>query len=294
MTVILNWRPSAAVSNLHIAWAISENQPIVDPRLDDAVTTSAKELAAEIENSRLPAERFWRHLIPLAAKVPRRRALLETAIAKTIGRSTHSELIASNLEARLAALDLAVTVAIPSMPDDLALRERPLREQWESRGPGMLKRIGELTDDALIAAECDVLLVQPAIGGYGEAHLAYNSARIEAVLANPIAEIPEVVRLTWLVAQLQLDLPTFSESIHAERLPKIARYALLPAALLAAESVELVRNTPALMSQASSAWGLSTAADAGAAVLVAQWWQTYQETRPPFRVALTALDRMVG
>ena len=50
--------------------------------------------------------------------------------------------------------------------------------------------------------QCDVLLIHPALGGAGEAHLAYNSVRIEAVLANPNADLPEVVRLAWLIAQV--------------------------------------------------------------------------------------------
>src|SRR5439155_20152019 len=99
-------------------------------------------------------------------------------------------------------------------------------------------------------------LVNPALGGGGEAHLAYNSLRIEAVLANPNAELPEVVRLAWLIAQLQLDLPKYSDTIHADRLPQIARYAMLPPTLLAAEAVELMRFTPELIGQAISVWRL--------------------------------------
>jgi len=139
-----------------------------------------------------------------------------------------------------------------------------------------------------------VLLVHPALGGAGEAHLAYNSVRIEAVLANPNAELPEVVRLAWLIAQLQCDLPKYSDTIHADRLPRIARYAMLPAALLAAEAVELLRFTPEMIGQAMTAWRLAVPQGIDAAGVVNQWWQTYLETRPPWNVALAALDQMFG
>jgi hypothetical protein len=290
----ITWRPHALVSSLHAAEAASREQPVAEARMAAAVEQPAAHLAAEIRAAHLPAARFWGHLIPLAANIAGRRQLVETAVTKTIGRGPRFEAVVAILEASLAAVDNAVRAALPNLNDELALRERPLREQWEARGPGMVHQIACLTDEQLLAPNCEVLLVHPALGGGGEAHLAYNSVRIEAVLANPVAELPEVVRLAWLVAQLQLDLPVISESIHADRLPHIARYAMLPPTLVAAEAVELVRFAPDELGRAISAWGLAAPPGVDAAALISEWWQTYQETRPPFRVALAALDQMFG
>jgi hypothetical protein len=193
-----------------------------------------------------------------------------------------------------AAVEAAARDALPQWTEELALRERPLREQWEARGPGLLLQIGNWTDEDLLVPECEVLLVHPALGGGGEAHLAYNSVRIEAVLANSVTELPEAVRLAWLIAQLQLDLPRYSESIHADRLPHVARFAMLPVTLAAAETVELARYTPENLQLAISAWQLRAPPEIDAAALVSQWWQTYQETRPPWNIALTALDQLFG
>jgi hypothetical protein len=258
------------------------------------VTDASRDLAATIKAAQLPTERFWRHLIPLSPNLANRRQFVETAVGKVLGRGARLDVFVSTLESKLAALDLAIKTALPTLADDLQLRERPLREQWEARGPGMLNRIANLTDEMLIVPECDVLLVLPAIGGYGEAHLPYNSVRIEAVLANPIHELPEVVRLAWLIAQLQLDLPAHSENIHADRLPHVARYAMLPPALLAAESVELLRFTPELIGQTISAWQLTVPPGLDTAAVVSEWWQTYIETRPPWNIALAALDQLFG
>ncbi len=294
MSVSVQWRSRANVSNFHISWAAVGKQPLADPRLERPIAEAASELAMAIEGTQLPVERFWRNLIPLGAKFESRRQLVEAAVVKTEGRSSRFEMVVTTIAAKVAAVEAAVKAALPTMEADLALRERPLREQWEARGPGMMQRIGQLTDEALIVEECEVLLVHPALGGYGEAHLPYNSARIEAVLANPNAELPEAARLAWLIAQLQLDLPMFSENIHADRLPHVARYAMLVPALLAAESVELVRFSPELIGQAIAAWQLATPPGLDAAALVSEWWQTYMEARPPWKVALAALDQMFG
>ena len=294
MNIELHWKPSVPVSTLHIAWAASQNLPQNGPQLDDAVIETARDVSAAIKTAQMPADRFWRNLIPLAANPTSRRQLVENAVGKILGRTARLEAFTGTLEAKLAALELAVKTALPTMADELTLRERPLREQWEARGPGMLTHIARLTDESLVVPECTVLLVQPVLGGFGESHLPYNSVRIEAMLANPFSDLPEIVRLAWLVAQLQLDLPAYSEGIHADRLPHVARYSMLPAALLAAESVELLHFTPEFIGKAISAWQLNVPPGLDAAALLSEWWQTYIETRPPWNIALAALDQLFG
>jgi len=294
MAVEVAWLRPPLASSLHAAWAVAQMRPLADPRLAIAVEQSARQLAADIRSFQWPQWRLWSHLVPLAAKSASRRQIVETAVAKTLGRAARFEQIVSTLEADIAAVDAAVREALPRLADELALRERPLREQWEARGNGLLAEIGRLTEPELIVPQCEVLLVHPALGGGGEAHLAYNSVRIEGVLTNPVAELPEVVRLAWLIAQLQLDLPAYAERIHAERLPHVARYAMLPPALLAAEAVELVRFAPFELARAIAAFGLAVPAGVDAAALLLDWWQTYLQTRPPWSVALAALDQMFG
>src|SRR3954451_12222993 len=177
MALEVNWRPHPVASGLHAAQAAARNEPIVDARLAEAIAAPAQQLAAEVQAANLPAARFWGHLIPLAANIAGRRQLVETAVTKTVGRGPRFEAAVANLDACLAGVDMAVRSALPHLSEELALRERPIREQWEARGEGMLQQIGRLTEPALIVPRCDVLLIHPALGGGGDAHLAYNSVR---------------------------------------------------------------------------------------------------------------------
>lgn len=294
MAVEVIWRAKPLVSHLHAAEALTRGAPLADERLAAALAAAAAHLAAEISAANLPPERFWSHLIPQAANTDNRRQLVETAALKTAGRSPRLESIVASVGAAVAAVETAGQTALPNLTDELALRERPLREQWEARGPGLLQQLGYLTDDALLVDSCPVLLVHPARGGGGAAHLAYNSVRFEAVLANPHAELPEILRLGWLIAQLHLDLPLWSEAIHPVRLPHVARFAMLPAVLAAGEFVELSRLSVDSLRLAAQAWRLQAPADIDAPALVHDWWQTYQASRPPWRVALAALDQLFG
>lgn len=290
----VTWRANPLTSILHVAEAISRRQSLADLRLAAAIEAPAGLLAAEIRGSQLPERPFWGHLLGLSSSGAARRLVVETAVTKTAGRGGRFADIVSTVAAGMAGVEAALMEVVPNLPEELELRCRPLREQWEARGPGMLRSICCWTEEGLIVEECEVSAVYPALGGGGGAHLAYNSVRIEAVLANPVAELPEVVRLGWLLAQLQLDLPRYSEDIHPERLPHIAAFAMLPAALAAAADVELVRNPTQVLGPAIAAWRLPAPPEIDAAALVEQWWQTYQEARPPWRVALVALDQLFG
>ena len=294
MPLTLQWKAPFTTSCLHAADGLARGLAVIDPVLADAIAGPTAGLKTAIETSGAPPGRLWRNLLGLSGTSEISRHIAETALLKTTGRGQHFDAVASCLSAAISALQAAVRTALPSLTEELALRERPLREQWEARGPGLLWNLANLTEPGLLLEQADVLLVRPAFGGAGAAHLQSNSVRIEAVLANPHADLPEVVRLAWLLAQLDLDLPRHSEEIQADRLPHVARLAMLPVILRAAEAVELVRYSPELIGQAIAAWHLAVPPGLDAVSVVSDWWETYQLDKPPFRVAIQALDAMVG
>src|SRR5206468_2245664 len=112
------------------------------------------------------------------------------------------------------------------------------------------------TDPTVLVPQADVVLVHPFLGGHGQAWLFYNCVTLEGVLANPHAELPEVVRLGWLLSQLNLELPAISELIEPLRLPRVGSLAMLCVALSAAEEVELARADERTIARAIDWWRL--------------------------------------
>lgn len=264
-------------------------EALADADLAAVLVESAVLLQEEIQSAQLPAERFWRNLLGLSAGVESNRELGKLALVKTIGRGTAAEIAEPRIAAAVTAVESAFHRHLPKVPEELPLRIGPLREQWEARGPGFLRQIGLLTDEILGVELAEVVVLHPALGGGGDAWLGGNQVRIEGVLANPHQHLPEVVRLGWLISQLNLDLPALSENVHSDRLPRVAQLAMLPAALAAGSEVELCQDSSELLAQALNDWRLT--ADAA---MLTQWWETYRASRPPFAVALAALDKMLG
>jgi hypothetical protein len=292
--MLLTWKPGPLNSALHAAGAIARGKTLIDPALQAALAEPAEALQQEIMASGLPPAPFRRALSGFATQFDAPRQLVERAIVKVQGSGQRGDLLVAKLTAVLTAVVQAFNKCCPSSAETLRLRERPLREQWEARGNGLLRQIAALTDERLLASEATVVLVQPALGGGGEAHLQQNAVSFEAVLTNPVPQLPEVVRLAWLLAQLQCDLPAFADHVNAQRLPHVAAFALLPAVLQAAANVELGEFSPEQIARAIEAWQLPKLADIDAASLVQDWWQTYLTDRPTWPVALTALDQMFG
>ncbi len=290
----LRWLASHSTSCLHAAEALCRGLPLADSRLSAAITESAEGLYTEIRSAALPAARFWRHLIGLSPGIENNHQLAELALKKTVGTRPGIDDEIIRLASWIAELENAVQDLMPRLVDELALRAGPLREQWEARGPGLLKQVAQWTHPAVLAENADVVLVHPALGGGGAAHLPYNSVRIEAVLANPVHQLPEVVRLGWLISQLNLDLPALSENINADRLPLVAELAMLPVALKAAEHVELTHCNSTTIELAMKTWNVVTPPDIEPVDVLVQWWETYLATRPRWPIALAALDRMLS
>jgi hypothetical protein len=236
---------------------------------------------------------MWRNLAALVPTFDNRRHAVKIAGLRSQGRALDETAVAA-IAGAIVDLERAVNDAFPDLAQELELRGRVLREQWDARGPGMLRRMQEMLPAEVILAASDVLLVQPAVGGDGKPHLVNNTVRVEAMLANPFEKLPEAVRLAWLLSQLNLDVPKYSEDIHPDRLPHITAFAMLPVVLEAAHYVDLVTFDRELLPLAIEAWRLRVPADVDGPELVANWWMTYQEAKPPLQVALKALDEMFG
>ena len=74
----------------------------------------------------------------------------------------------------------------------------------------------------------------------------------------------------------------------------LAAMALRAAVLKAADNADLVPYSPQTIERALAAWQLSVPPGVDAVTMLREWWETYELDHPPFRVALAALDAMVG
>lgn len=292
VTMELQWLASFPASCLHAAEAVAHGRLVSDTLMAEAIAEPAQVLRQTIVAAGLPRTAFWRNLTGFAVAAEGTTQLAERAVTKTVGASCTTGVVAE-IAAAISGLQSAVRRTLPTMVDDLSPRVGGLRSRWETQGPKILQGIARWTAPRVIAEQAHVVVVHPALGGGGSAHLPYNNVLIEAVTPDPVAELPEMLRLAWLLSQLNLDLPMFSERIHGKRLPHIAELAMIPVALKAAEELEMLHLSPESVDLALNSWHVVTPPDIDPVDIVWRWWDTYRVTRPQWDVAFVALDRML-
>lgn len=295
----LTWTPNASTSALHAAQSICAfGDKLADARIAESIGKYALGLGQWIETAApFDTARFWSLLVGHSAMIDSNTELAQAVVRKAAIRVADKTAI-SQLAGFISDIEAAYNQLFPKFHEQLPLRARPLQEHWLGFGPGLLAHLGRLTQKDLLVSEARVVLLQPILGGAGVAHLDQNLVRIEAVLTNPLVELPEVVRLAWLLSQLHLDLPFHSETIGANLLARLAPLAMLPPILAAAEVMELSKCDESVAELAIEQWHIPVPRDKGIHTeivpVMMDWWETYLQTRPDWQTAMQAFAKMLG
>ena len=295
----LTWTPNASTSALHAAQSICEyGDKLADQRVSESIGKYALGLGDWIATAApFDTSRFWSLLVGHSAMIDANTELAQVVVRKASLRVENRSAI-SQLAGYISDIEAAYNQLFPKFHEQLPMRARPLQEHWLGFGPGLLAHLGRLTQKDLLVSEARVVLLQPILGGAGVAHIEQNQVCIEAVLTNPMVELPEVVRLAWLLSQLQLDLPIHSETIGANLLARLAPLAMLPPILAAAEVMELSKCDESVAELAIEHWHIPVpkGKDVHSEIvpIMMDWWETYLQTRPGWHTALQAFAKMLA
>ncbi len=283
----IRWLVSVDASSLHAARQVLRGGLLVDTVLAEKHSQPLDQLRSADEAWQIDPIVLVEHLTAASVESSSCDQQVRLAIRKVAGESSVPRMAAAVTGWIQQMLGIFLQVH-PRALEELQLRSDPLRQQWDARGPGLMARLRSFLGPEPLVESADVILVQPVMGGGGEAFVPYNRVSFEAVLANPVDELPEVIRLGWLLAQLQLDLPTIQGQLSRQRTLEVGAWAAVPAILAAAHDVELSGPVEIALPKALAAWRLP-AADAD--TLLA-WWETYLADCPPWGIGLAALDQM--
>lgn len=288
----LRWLSSVPVSCLYAAEAWLRNPPHFDAVLAEVLAGPAQKLQKALEEQSVPAERFWSHVVPLAVNIDNVHQLAEVALTKTIGRQ-RAETHAILFRELMSDLCNAFISAIPRLPSDPATNNEALRQQWGYYSKGLLGRMVSWIEEELLVEEAVVVSAYPARGEGGVAHLQYNVACIETVPVDQIPDLPEVLRLCWLLTLLNMDVPRYSEQLPSDRLHLVTSLAMIPPTLAAGEESQLTRCDETKIGLALQHWLAHSENAVGQAPALSHWWKAYCDMRPNWITALKTLDRML-
>ncbi|HEV7280986.1 MAG TPA: hypothetical protein VGN57_12345 [Pirellulaceae bacterium] len=289
----LAWKTPTLASAAYAGRALRRGERTDAADVSTSLVREATDFQAALRQTNLPTAKFWDELVAWSALAETRRA----AVERTIRRSAQLPFAPFDLtlefDGRFGRIERELATLRPRLGEELPLRVRPIREAWETVGPGLLRSVENLTEPGLLVGEATVVVVHPFTGGGGSSHLATDSVAWEGMLAHPHPELPETLRLAWMLSQLGLDVPRYEQELEEEDVERIAALAMLPATLAAGEELELVRCDEATVARALELWGLLDSHRERAAEALLAWWDAYQERRPPWETALVALEQIM-
>lgn len=295
MPIQLTWKPSTTLAAMHLAYCAShfaDSTVFRDPKNQSRVVL----LGGAIKELVLPLSRVWGLIFQLSPDSHTLDDLAGRLSLRCLRAEERSEALLSRLRSSLREAELAFASEHPEYVAEMSLRQRPMQEQWEAYGPGLIFEMQRLLGGNILVEQAEICLVPPVSGGFGWAHLHTNRCHFEALLTNADQELTEVLRLAWLVGQLDFDRPQFSDRINAFQLPRVAGMAMLPPTLAAGEHLGLCRLTDQTLQRAIHLWRLEQDADRAGelAELLMVWWETASSSQADWPVALTGLDRMLS
>lgn len=239
MQISLNWQPSVTASLIHAVAALAAGRSLLHAAADAAWRKRATRLAQQLADLPIGSHAAWQRLRTQAAHESRAAQLAAGTVGPESfpGREERVQGIEYELESILAC----GAELFPRLEAELELRSRPLREQWEACGPGLFREACRRLQITAPSLRATVLPVYPVLGGGGGLQGDGSGVWIEAVLTNPYPQLPEFVRLAWLLMRLV----THDQYAPAE---------VIPSVLMAAEEVEAACCDPLTLKLAHQAW----------------------------------------
>lgn len=289
----LRWKTSLSATALHAALCRAQGIPAADAALGSMLASAADALAGEIDAAQWPRIALLEQLTGLASELDNNRELVTRAAAKLHLPPRDPGLLV-RIAGGIADLEATLLRQQPNLAEELAVRCGPLREQWEARGPGMLREIAQSTEAEVIPQAAEIILVSPYAGGYGLAHARQNRVTMEGVLFHPTPALPEPVRLAWLIAQLNSDLPRYGDLLPTGRASYVFAAAMAAPTLAAAQEVELATCDATTLATAYDAWGIAGDLPGDAPERVWNWWNAWLDQSATWPVAVAALGRLLA
>jgi hypothetical protein len=299
----LRWTTGERLTPIHAARCFALGIRGVDAVIVKGIEAPMAELSSRLAAAEIDFGLFWQRLIRDAASGESDLDACSAALISAGCSPLSVDSTASAIASQLADIRLVHQERFPKLAEQISLRGRPLREQWDGYGAGLLKRISKLTHPSFVPKSVTCLLLAPYRGGEGGQDSSALRIWIEAVLTNPFPEVPEVLRLVWLISQVGLieGLSSGTEDSQGDpwvsppHLPRVAALATMPLTLEAASYLELIptspQSLPSLFEKTAHAWRISV--DGPTLEILESWWRQFQDLQTPPAVTLKALDRML-
>lgn len=306
----VRFQPAVDLSVVHAAFVVATGGACSDPKTEAALLGPTSEINTRLVSALADIRGFWSALFAAVASGKSLRESCPDALLSAGCSELQIDQTAAGLGSRLDECRIAFGQRYPKLRDQLQLRAGPLKDRWQTFGPGLLIETAKLVwqsspPDEWWPSDVDCLLVQPLRGGDGGFDSGQCRVWIEAMLTDADPVVGEIFRLAFWVTQVavgrhldatlgRVETPAHPEDFGSGTHRKSSlpwQLGCVPVVLAAGANLDLFRADPLPIQTAIRMWRLG---DESVGEVVAKWWSQWSDAGAAMPVALKALDRMLA
>lgn len=290
----LHWKPDPELSVVHATRLVATGGTCTDNQTEALLIAPTSEINQRLVMASIDVGRFWDGFAERSIGGDPPGSAVSIALIEAGCSELQLEQTAKAVRSQLAEARLAFQRRYPKLDQQLPLRIGPLRERWETCGPGLL---GEVERQVWQNSppgdwwppEVDVLAVQPLSGGAGGFSSDADAIWIEALLADSDPMVPELLRLVWLLTSLAIETHIRSRT-GQRRLSHAWSLVSVPLVLSAGAQFDLFPAHQLPMDRALKAW---TSGTPKTVETLESWWHQYRQSDDPLPIALRQLEALL-
>ena len=305
----IRFEPVVDLSVVHAAFVVATGGACGDQKTESALLGPTSEINTRLVSAMTDVRGFWSSLFAGVAAGKNTRDSCTSALLSAGCSELQIEQTAAALGSQLDECRIAFQNRFPKLREQLELRAGPLKDRWQTYGPGLLIQTAQLIWDSSPPEDwwperVDCLLVQPVRGGDGGFDSGQCRVWMEAMLTDADPAVGEIFRLAFWVTQvavgrhLDTTLGRTTTPSHPEdfgsgthrRTSLPWGLGCVPVVLAAGAQLDLFRTQSLPVAKAVRLWRLG---DDSVAKVVALWWDQWAEAGAAMPVALKALERML-
>ena len=287
----LRWKADTDLSAAWATYIVATGMTCTDQKAEQVLIGAVTEINHRLVSASIDIGRFWTCYLDRSVAGD----ACDTAVTLSLIHSGCSELqveqTAKGIGSRVSEAKQLFFQRYPKLGEQLPLRVRPLREHWETIGPGLLREVERQVWQNSPPADwwpslATISAVQPLAGGGGGFDPDSDSIWIEAMLTDADPRVPEVLRVVWLVTSLAIE--THIRGRTGQRMMSNAwSLVSVPLVLSAASRLELFRSDDLPIGRAVQMW---RGGSAETIETLEHWWHGFADSSTPLPVALQELE----
>mgnify|MGYP001812900974 FL=1 len=290
-SVKIRWVASVELSVAHAAFVVATAARCSDSKTEQLLVPPVTDINNRLLSASLDIGVFWEQYLMEVLRETDMQQACSIALMWSGCSEMQVETTSKAITSRLSDSRLAFLQRFPKLAEQLQLRAGPLRDRWETFGPGLLGQVGgkiwgEPPNDWW-PPTIDALMVQPMRGGDGGYDAERHRLWMEAVLTDVDSEVPEVLRMAWLITRIAIE-EYIRQKSSDQSLATPWSLVSIPLVLAAGAELELIRSDPLPIRRAMELWQIG---DDATAKTLSSWWEEFEQTSTPLPAALKVLKQ---